>query len=280
MNTRRDFIRITAMASVIAGLPKLQASPLSPEPRKDPKWLFHLGIAGYTFREFDIDGTIGILKKTGITNLSLKDFHLPMNSSQEQINTILQRFKDAGVLVYTLGVIYMKTPESVDLAFKYAQMAGVDMIVGAPDYNLLPFVEEKVKNYNIRLAIHNHGPDNPLYPNASDIWAHIERLDPRIGICLDIGHTVRDGKDPAEDILRYANRIFDVHIKDVDRASVEGKTIEMGRGIINIPAVVKSLGKVSYSGMCSLEFEKDMKDPLAGIAESLGYFRGVMDALK
>jgi sugar phosphate isomerase/epimerase len=155
-------------------------------------------------------------------------------------------------------------------------MAGVKLIVGAPEYALLPYVEKKVKEYDIRLAIHNHGPDNPLFPNSADIWNNIWDKDKRMGICIDIGHTKRDGKDPVFDILKYGSRIFDVHIKDVDGDTKEGKTLEIGRGIIDIPGVIAALRRIGFSGMCSLEYEKDMKDPLAGIAESLGYFRGVM----
>ena len=136
--------------------------------------------------------------------------------------------------------------------------------------------QQKIKEYDFRLAIHNHGPDNPLFPNASDIWDHIKDLDPRIGICIDIGHTTRDGADPSVDIEKYKERIYDIHIKDVDKPTKEGKTIEMGRGIIDIPKVVATLRKINYSGKCSLEFEKDMNDPIAGIAESIGYFKGVM----
>ena len=186
------------------------------------------------------------------------------------------KFKSAGINVYTVGVVYMKTQESVDQAFEYAKMAGVKMIVGAPDYELLPYVEKKIKTYDFKMAIHNHGPDNPLYPNATDIWNHIKDLDPRIGICIDIGHTTRDGQDPSVDIMKYKSRIYDIHIKDVDKAAKEGKTVEMGRGIIDIPKFVETLRKIKYCGSCSLEFEKDMKDPLPGIAESIGYFKGVM----
>jgi sugar phosphate isomerase/epimerase len=170
----------------------------------------------------------------------------------------------------------MKTQESVDIAFEYAKMAGVNMIVGAPNYELLPYVEKKIREYNFRVAIHNHGPDNPLYPNATDVINHIKDMDPRIGICLDIGHTTRDGQDPGVDAKRYSKRLFDIHIKDVDKAAKDGTTIEMGRGIINIPKFVDTLRKIKYTGMCSLEFEKDMNDPLAGIAESIGYFKGVI----
>jgi inosose dehydratase len=276
MNSRRQFLKLAGTGILATGSSFLYACPDMPFGSNKTVDNFIIGMAGYTFREFSVEKTIEMMKRIGVTNLSLKDFHLPMNSTREQINVVLEKFKSAGINVYTAGVVYMKTQESVDQAFEYAKMAGVRMIVGAPNHELLPYVEEKLKTYDFKLAIHNHGPDNPLYPNVSDIWNHIKDLDSRMGICIDIGHTTRDGQDPSADILKYKSRIYDIHIKDVDKASKEGKTIEMGRGIINIPEVVAALRKIRYSGCCSLEFEKDMKDPLPGIAESIGYFKGVM----
>jgi inosose dehydratase len=276
MNTRRQFLKLAGTGVLAAGASSINASSYIQVTADKAVNTFSLGMAGYTFREFTVDQTIGMMKRIGVTNLSLKDFHMPMNSTQDQINAIIGKFKSSGINVYTVGVVYMKTQESVDQAFEYAKMAGVKMIVGAPDYALLPYVEQKVKTYDFKLAIHNHGPDNPLYPNAADIWNHIKDLDTRIGICIDIGHTTRDGQDPSVDILKYSSRIYDMHIKDVDKAAKEGITVEMGRGIIDIPKFVETLRKVKYSGSCSLEFEKDMKDSLPGIAESIGYFKGVI----
>jgi sugar phosphate isomerase/epimerase len=278
MNSRRHFLKLTGTGILAAGATSLNGSPVALLPPKKSALpdTFSIGMAGYTFKNFNVEKTIEMISKVNVKYLSLKDFHMPLNSNQEQINAVINKFKDAGIDVYTVGVVYMKTHESVDQAFAYAKMAGVRMIVGAPEYELLPYVEKKIKEYDIRLAIHNHGPDNPLYPNASDIWNHISNLDPRIGICIDIGHTTRDGQDPSVDIMRYKSRILDVHIKDVDKASKEGKTVEIGRGIIDIPKVIATLRKIKYNGKCSLEFEKDMKDPLAGIAESIGYFKGVL----
>ncbi|HJZ39274.1 MAG TPA: sugar phosphate isomerase/epimerase family protein [Bacteroidales bacterium] len=275
MKSRRQFIKTAGTGILAAGVTGVYGNGNAFAPAKITGDAFTLGMAGYTFREFTVEQTIDMMKRTGVSNLSLKDFHLPYDSTQEQINEVLQKFKNAGITVYTLGVIYMKTRESVDQAFEYAKMAGVDMIVGAPDYELLSYVEKKVKTYAVRLAIHNHGPDNPLYPNATDIWNHIKDLDPGMGICIDIGHTTRDGEDPSVDIEKYSSRIYDMHIKDVDKPAKEGTTVEIGRGIIDIPRVIATLRKINYSGKCSLEFEKDMKDPLAGIAESLGYWKGV-----
>jgi inosose dehydratase len=278
MKSRRQFFKLAGTGILAAGVSSMysSASAAVPSFADITPDTFTLGMAGYTFREFPVEKTIEMMKRVGVTNLSLKDFHMPMNSTQEQITAVLEKFKAAGINVYTVGVIYMKTQESVDQAFEYAKMAGVKLIIGAPNYELLPYVEKKIKSYDFRMAIHNHGPDNPLYPNATDIWDHVKDLDPRIGICIDIGHTTRDGQDPSVDLEKYSKRIYDVHIKDVTKAAKDGTTTEMGRGIINIPKVVATLRKIKYSGSCSLEFEKDMKDPLPGIAESIGYWKGVL----
>jgi inosose dehydratase len=276
MKSRRQFFKLAGTGVMAASVTSLYASSSLPDLSAKPADTFGLGIAGYTFWEIPFDKALEMMKRVGITNLSLKDQYLPMKSTQEEVNAVMTRFKNAGINVYTVGVVYMKSKEEVDRAFEYARMVGVKLIVGAPNYDLLPYVEEKVKKYDFKIAIHNHGPDNPLYPNATDIWNHIKDMDPRMGICLDIGHNTRDQQDPSVDMERYSKRIFDLHTKDVDKAAKEGKTVEIGRGIIDIPKFIGVLRKVKYSGMCSLEFEKDMKDPLPGIAESIGYFKGVM----
>ncbi|HVZ26052.1 MAG TPA: sugar phosphate isomerase/epimerase family protein, partial [Sediminibacterium sp.] len=184
--------------------------------------------------------------------------------------------KDAGIRVYAVGVIYMKTKEAVDQAFTYAKKCGVSLIVGAPNYDQLDYAEEKVKEYNIRLAIHNHGPEDKLYPGPEDVMNRIRNRDPRVGLCIDIGHATRAGVVVEKAVKTYKDRLFDMHIKDVSKAEQDGKAIEIGRGVINFPGLIRSLEKIKYSGMCSIEFEKDMSDPLPGMAESIGYFKGVM----
>lgn len=241
---------------------------------------FKLGMAGYTFKDISIDKTIEMMKRINVNYLSIKDIQLPVTSTQEEITAVKKKFSDAGITIYTGGVIYMKTKEAVDIAFDYGKKLGVDILVCAPNYELLTYVEQKVKETNIRVALHNHGPDNPLYPNATDIWNHINNMDARMGICIDIGHTTRDGQDPCVDIKKYFKRIFDIHIKDETAAAKEGKTCEMGRGVIDLPKFVETLKALKYAGVCSLEFEKDSKDPLPGVAESIGYFKGIIACTK
>lgn len=269
--SRRQFVLQSLMAAVaIPFSGKVAAQDM----QRDTS--FPIGIAGYTFYRIDIQSTIRMMQRLGIQYLSLKDIHLPLNSSDEVIKSTIAQFSAAGIQVYAVGVIYMKSKEAVDQAFRYAEQAGVTMIVGVPDYELLDYCEEKVKQTNIRLAIHNHGPKDPLYPGPGDAYNRIKNRDQRVGLCIDIGHAIRAGVLPHKAVLDYRDRIMDLHIKDVTLAANEGVAIEMGRGVIDFPALVRALKKVNYSGICSIEFEKDMQDPLPGIAESLGYFRAML----
>ncbi len=265
-------------ASTIAGAEVL--SPMMPKAEKKGKkgkgvnpW--ELGMAGYTFVHFNLDDTLKVLKRLDIHNLCIKDFHLPFNSTDEQIKAFHDKCAEHGVKGYAVGPIYMKSEAEIDRAFEYAKRVGVKLIVGVPNYELLPYVDKKVKEYDFHYAIHLHGPDIKTYPDATDVWEHTKDLDPRIGMCMDIGHDLRNGCDPVADFKKYHTRIFDVHIKDVTAASKAGRGIEIGRGLIDFPALIKVMRDVNYTGKCSLEYEKDMKDPFLGIAESIGYFKAV-----
>lgn len=248
---------------------------------KDDGELFKVAMAGYTFRHFDIDETLKMMQEVEVNYLCIKDFHLPLNSTNEQVIEFKEKLAAANVEGYAVGPIYMKSEEEVDNAFDYAKRVGVRLIVGVPNHELLPYIDKKVKEYDFKYAIHLHGPDMPdKYPNATDIYNHVKDLDPRIGMCLDIGHNMRDGHDPVADLKKYKDRVFDVHMKNTTAATKAGRSSEIGRGIVDIPAFVKMLRKVKYSGACSLEYEKNMKDPRSGIGQSIGYFRGVIDATK
>lgn len=266
----------------LAGASPVMATAVAPEttaaaPAED---LFKLGMAGYTFVHFKLDQALEMMRKVDVHYLCIKDFHLPLNSTDEQIAAFHAQLKASNVTGYAVGPIYMKTTQEIDNGFAYAKRVGVKLIVGVPNEDLLPYVEKKVKEYDMRYAIHIHGPDIKLWPNASSVIDAVKNLDPRMGMCFDMGHDARFGDDPIADLKKYADRIFDIHLKNVSAASKEGKTCELGRGIIDVPAFVDMLRKIKYSGSCSLEYEKDMKDPLAGIAESIGYFKGVCDSTK
>ena len=262
-------------AIVVSMMISAQDRP-DPQPAADTYEKFKVGMAGYTFVNFDLDKTLQTLEKCDVHYLCIKDFHLPFNSTDQQIADFHEKLKSKGVTGYAVGPIYMKTEQEIDNAFEYAKRVGVKLIVGVPNYDLLPYLDKKVKEYDFNYAIHLHGPDMPLYPDADDVWENVKDLDPRIGMCLDIGHDRRNGKDPVADLEKYISRVFDIHLKDVTGASKAGYSVEVGRGILDIPGFVRMLRKTGYDGVVSLEHERNMKDPFIGIAESIGYFRGVV----
>lgn len=276
MNNRRKFLKQASAALAMGAVaPVVSTQAAAPKVQED---LFKLGIAGYSFVHFKLDQALEMMRKVDVRYLCIKDFHLPFNSTDEQIAAFHATLKASNVTGYAVGPIYMKTTQEIDNGFEYAKRVGVKLIVGVPNEELLPYIDKKVKEYDMRYAIHIHGPDIKLWPNASSVINAVKNLDPRMGLCFDMGHDARFGDDPIADLKKYADRIFDIHLKNVTAASKEGKTCELGRGIIDVPAFVAMLRKIKYSGSCSLEYEKDMKDPLAGIAESVGYFRGVCQA--
>lgn len=268
------FLIILAFASSVVNAEKRP----DPQPAPEKNELFDIAMAGYTFVKFDIDKTIETMKRADVHNLCIKDFHLPLKSSQDEIDSFLKKLEDNGIKGYAVGPIYMKSEAEIDQAFEYAKKVGVKLIVAVPEYALLPYVDKKVKEYGFNIAIHLHGPDINKYPDAKDVWDHVKDLDPRIGMCLDIGHDTRNGNDVVKDIKKYHSRIFDVHLKDVTGNTGAGYSVEVGRGIIDIPGVVNAFRKVKYNGMISLEHERNMDNPFMGIAESIGYIRGVIAA--
>jgi D-mannonate dehydratase len=270
---RREFIKVAGAGTGAMLVTKTAAGQAGSRPPATP---FSLGLASYTFRAFGVDDTIALVKRLGVPKVSFKSFHLPLEATAEDLRATVAKVRAAGLDLYAGGVIYMKSEAEVRHAFEYAKTAELRMIVGSPLHNLLPLVEELVRQTDIRLAIHNHGPTDKVYPTPESIWQRIEKLDRRIGFCIDAGHTRRSGLDPAEEVRKYADRMLDFHIKDVTAADEKGETCEMGRGVIDIPALLRTLVSVGYTGSVSLEFEKDEKDPLPGCCESIGYIRGVL----
>jgi inosose dehydratase len=279
MTKRRDFLKISGLGlAAIASPGLISAGNLRlPEAGKPTtKYSFQLGVASYSFRKFPAEKALDMTLRLGVDRISLKDFHLPLNSSKEDIAKTIALFKAKGILPYAAGVIYMKTKADADNAFEYAKAAGLKMFVGVPNYELLDYVEEKIKQYDIIVAIHNHGPGDQLYPSAESIYSKIKNRDKRLGLCIDIGHTKRIGRDPEQDLQDFFDRVYDMHIKDETSADKNGNTCEIGRGVINFPSFLKTVVKLGYTGTLALEFEKDENDPLPGMAESIGYVKGVL----
>ena len=284
MTNRRDFLKkglvgaaALSAAPLAAGKNLLQDSHVVKSKASKAKNPFQLGMAGYSFNKFDLETTLKTMKSLDVHYLCIKDFHLPFKATDAEIKAFHDKCASYDVTGYGVGPIYMRSEAEIDSGFEYAKRVGVKLIVGVPNYELLPYVDKKVKEYGFHYAIHLHGPDIAIFPDAKDVWEHTKDLDPRIGMCHDIGHDLRNGCDPVADLKKYHTRVFDMHIKDVTAPTKEGRGIEIGRGLIDFPALIRMMRKVNYTGKCSLEHEKNMDDPFIGIAESIGYFKAVCE---
>jgi inosose dehydratase len=243
-----------------------------------PARRFELGLASYTFREFDLDSTLAMAGRLGLVRIALKDVHLPLDSPEAAVRAAAAKVKAAGLALYGCGVVYMKNEAEVDRAFTYARTGSMDVIIGVPGHELLARVERRVRETGIRLAIHNHGPGDLLYPTPRTILDRVRSLDPRVGVCLDIGHCQRSGIDPSEAAAECGPRLLDVHLKDVTASTKDGTATGAGRGVVDLVRFLRTLTAMAYGGTAAFEYEKDGKDPLPGLAESVGYVRGILAA--
>lgn len=274
-SNRRNFLKLSGLGMAAVSLPGIAQSK-NIAAKKAEHFPIRLGLASYTLRKMNLDNALAACQKLDIKHISLKDFHLKLTSTDAEIAEAVKKCKEAGVELGSGGVIYMKSEAEVDAAFEYARKAGMNMIIGVPQHELLPYAEKKVKEYNIRLAIHNHGPGDLVYPSCESAYVLIKNLDKRMGLCLDIGHTQRIQRSPSADLKDYFERIFEIHMKDVTSSDKDGKAIEIGRGVIDIPEFLKTVVKMKFPGIISFEYEKDDADPVPGLAESLGYVKGVL----
>jgi len=275
--TRRGFLGGSLAAAAGAAL---RTTGWSGEPRAAAAGPgFELGLASITCQQFGLDAALAMARRVGLGRICLKDMHLPLDSSAAVIRATVEKVHGRGLAPYACGVVYMASETEVDRAFAYAATAGMGVMVGVPEHDLLGRAERKVQETGIRLAIHNHGPSDRRYPTPASILERISKLDPRIGVCLDVGHCQRSGIDPARAAAACGPRLLDIHMKDVTAATAEGTAVECGRGVVDLPRLVRTLIETGFRGTASFEYEKDGGDPLAGLAESVGYVRGVIAAL-
>lgn len=276
-NSRREFLKKAGAFTALGSLP-LSDALTSGLPWK-AEVAFDLGMASYTFRKFKLDQALEWTGQLGLKKITLKDMHLPMNITAEEMAVVHNKMKEAGIELSSCGVVYMKTEEEVRKGFAYAKLAGIKMMVGVPEQSLLGLAEQKVKETDISLAIHNHGPTDQRFPSPESAYSLIKNMDKRMGLCIDVGHTQRLGLDPADQVKKYFDRLLDVHIKDVSSADAKGSTVEIGKGVIDTIKLLKTLIDLKYNKTLHLEYEKDQDNPMPGVIYSIGYLRGALGSL-
>jgi sugar phosphate isomerase/epimerase len=275
-------VAISALALPLLGTNAFAAEAAGPAiaPAKEK---LRLGVASYSTRMMSVDDTLSTLKVLRITNCGLFKTHLPWESATpEEARAIADKFHAAGIALTGSGVINLPNSEAeLRKAFENAKAAQLATMVCKPTPDAFPLLEKFVKEYDQRLAIHNHGPEDKLYPSPYDAWKAVQSLDSRIGLCIDVGHAMRANADPAEAIRKCASRLYDLHMKDSNAVPGTIKDIpaEVGAGRMDIKSILTALLAIKYSGVVSFEYEKVSANPVTGLAESVGYVRGMLAAM-
>lgn len=277
---RRQLLQAGAGALALAPATTARAGQ-DAAPRPADRWHgLKVGVASYTMRKFPLETAIKAIQRVGLHYVSIKDVHLPFKTTAEERKAVAQKFLDAGITPLSCGNVGMKNDEAnIRTAFEYARDIGLPTIVCAPPPAALPILDKLVKEFDIRIAIHNHGPEDKEFPSPYDVWTAVQPYDKRVGLCIDIGHSARAGAEPSEAILKCRERLYDLHMKDISNTTPRGAPVECGRGVLNLKAVCRNLIKIGYTHHVGFEYEKDGDDPLPGLAESVGYVHGIIASL-
>ena len=273
--TRRSFAKtagLSAAAYVYPGQAQLSAPTNAAFPVR-------LGLASYTFCNFSRAQLIASMKQLGISALNVKDVkdHLPTEPQAEA--AALQDYAAAGITLHAAGAVYFTRNDDEDIRakFEYAKRAAIPVIVaGDPDPETLPRIERFVRQYNISVAIHNHGPEDKIWHSPLDVLKAVQPLDPRIGCCIDVGHTVRAGTDVTAAIHAAGPRLLNVHMKDLSNFDSKESQVAVGEGSMPVAKIFGALRAIAYPGYVDLEYEIHPDDPMPGVIGSFAYMRGVL----
>jgi sugar phosphate isomerase/epimerase len=279
MTSRRDMMtRVMVAGSALSAVEMFAAEP----PAKDGETgELKLGVASYSFREFSrkiaIQGTQKLAKY-----INYKDVHLPLTSSPADFKKAIADTEKAGLKIVGGGTIYFQTADEKDIRskFEYAKAAGMPTIVCMPNADILPKLEKFVKEYDIKIAVHAHGPEDKNFQKPQDVLKVVKDMDPRCGLCVDVGHTVRTGVDLISTVAEVGPRLLDMHVKDLASFTAKDSQVPCGDGKIPFPALFALLKKMNYQGYINLEYEIDDTDPLPNMIKSFAYMRGVIAGLK
>lgn len=287
MLSRRRFIGMTAAAAA----PPLFGRRAGADPRVHPsrhagaapavgRTALKLGVASYSMREFTLDQTLEMARRLGVKYMTFKDVHVPRTEAPELTRARRAKIEAAGITIMGGGTITIPNdPAQIRKEFEYARNAGFPLIYVDPMPAALDTIETFAKEYDIRVAIHNHGPEDKRWPRPHDAYAAVKSRDRRLGLCIDVGHTTRTGTDPVAACRECRDRLYDLHVKDLADRNVKDSDVEVGRGVIDIPSLFRTLIEIDYQGQVGLEYEIHPKDPLPGMIESLAYMRGVLAAI-
>jgi sugar phosphate isomerase/epimerase len=239
-----------------------------------------IGLTSYSMRKQTLDQVIEFCREAEVKYLNLKNVHLPLTATSEQILAARAKVEAAGITITGGGVIGMfNNEDEVRKTFEYARIAKLPLLIGGLTVSAVDLVERMIKEFGIPVAIHNNGPEDKNFQSPYDALAAVRKRDRRFGVCMDVGHAVRAGADPIRCVADLGDRLFDLHIKDLKDNTDKASGVEIGLGVIDIAGLIKALARRRFQGHVAVEYEMRADNPVAGIRESLAYVRGAAAAL-
>lgn len=296
--SRRRFLQVSA---AVAG-----ASAVSPlwSAEADPYGGFKMGLQSYTLRAFDERTALEHTRKLGLHYWESFPNHVPMNTLPEHLRQQRELLKEYGVTLMGYGVVGFSADETkAREVFDFAKGIGLAAISANPNKDAATFdlLDKLVEEYDIPIAIHNHGP-KASYDKIQDVVDLVRDRHPKIGACVDTGHYLRSDEDPVAAIRTFGPRVFGVHLKDVrtirDAAEIaklkttlpphrvkelerEGKIFTvLGEGELDVAGCLQALRELKYEGCLSLEYEENEKNPLSDVEVCLEAVRAAVKRLK
>jgi sugar phosphate isomerase/epimerase len=277
--SRRAFVGAAAAATAWATTGRT-ALGRSGAPRRAEGGRLKLGVASYSLRKFTLDQALEMARTLGIQYMTFKDVHLPRTDPAETTRALRKKIEAAGITIMGGGTINLPNDRAaIQKDFAYAKNAGFPLIFVSPDPAAMDVIEEMARQFDIKVAIHNHGPEDKRWPRPQDAYAAVKNRDKRLGLCIDVGHTLRTGVDPVQACRECRDRLYDMHVKDLAVATDSRSQVAVGRGVIDFPALFRALIDINYQGQVGLEYEINEDAPLPGMIESLAYMRGVLASI-
>jgi sugar phosphate isomerase/epimerase len=283
--SRRTFLATAAAALAAPALTDSRvfagSAPRKPAQKPAASAGLKIGVASYSLRKFTLDQTLEALKDMRVQYVNFKDVHLPRTDPPETMKANRQKIEAAGFTIMGGGTITWDKPDEAEIRkdFEYAKAYGFPLMVCSPAPETLDTVEKLVKEFDIKIAIHNHGPEDKVYHTPQHALTHLKGRDPRMGCCMDIGHATRGGADIVECVKILGPRLLDLHMKDLASKTAKDSQVEVGKGVLDIPGLFRALLRTKFSGHVGLEYEINEAAPQVGMKESLAYERGVLAAL-
>ncbi len=230
-----------------------------------------IGIQSFSLRKFDTDEAIRHMQGLGLHFVEFYSKHVPIDSSDEQLADLQNKLARAGIKMSSHGVNkFTSDHEANRKIFEFAHRAGLKNITANPSPDSFDSLDKLVAEFDIRICIHNHGPDSS-YDKIGEVVNAVQDHDPRIGACVDTGHFIRSKEDPIEAIRRLNKRVFALHVKDEEKQEKKSHNVIIGEGFLDLVTMFKTLREIKFpaDGSVSLEYEANPDNPIDDIQQCL-----------